>query len=169
MKVDSFKFLPRAIAKYYQRTKQVPELPIPWTPLKKNIDECKFGLVTSGGFFTKSSDIPFNVEKEKENPTWGDPTFRKIPVKSVQEEIGASHLHINTRDILLDVNILLPINRFLELKDLGVIGDLSENAFSFMGYQGFPPNVDQWRNEYGPQVAEEFISDDVDCVFLTPA
>ena len=169
MSVDSFKFLPRIIAFYYQRTKQVPELPIPWTPIKKSIENSKFALVTSGGIYNKTTDVPFDVAREKIEPTWGDPTFRRIPIDSTQEEIGVSHLHINTADILVDVNILLPIGRFRELVNQSYIGGLHENVYSFMGYQGFPPNTDDWKTSYGPQLAQELLAEKVDCVFMTPA
>ena len=49
MAVDSFKFLPRILATFYQMTDQEPELPIPWTPLSRPPANCKFGLITSGG------------------------------------------------------------------------------------------------------------------------
>jgi len=169
MSVDSFKYLPRIIAFYYQRTKQVPELPIPWTPLNKRINNSKFALVTSGGIYNKRTDAPFDVEREKREPTWGDPTFRKIPVDSNQSEIGVSHLHINTKDILIDVNVLLPMGRFRELVNQEIVGGLHKNAYSFMGYQGFPPNANTWKDHYGPQIAQELLADDVNCVFMTPA
>lgn len=169
MTVDSFKYLPRLIAFYYKRTARVPEMPIPWTPLKKPVSECKFGLITSGGIYNKKSDDPFDIDREKEEPTWGDPTFRRISIKTSPKDLGVSHLHINTRDILLDVNILLPLNRFDELSQVGMVGGISEYAYSFMGYQGLPPDTEAWEKNYGPQVARELLGDGVDCVFLTPA
>jgi len=169
MSVDSFKYLPRIISLYYQRTKQVPELPIPWTPLKKRVENSTFALITSGGIYNKTTDEPFDVAREKTEPTWGDPTFRRIPIDSAQDELGVSHLHINTADILVDGNILLPIGRFRELVNQNSIGGLHENAYSFMGYQGFPPNTNDWKRSYGPQLAQELLADKVDCVFMTPA
>jgi D-proline reductase (dithiol) PrdB len=167
--VDSFKFLPRIIAFYYQRTTRQPELPIPWTPLRKPLKDCQFGLVTSAGIYQSSEDPPFDLDREKREPTWGDPTFRRIPVNIKQKEIGVSHLHINPSDILEDFNILLPITHFKTLRSIGIIGGLSEYAYSFMGYQGFPPDTSDWEETFGPQVASELLEDDVDCVFLTPA
>jgi hypothetical protein len=38
-----------------------------------------------------------------------------------------------------------------------------------MGYQGFPPDATAWRETYGPEVAEKFKAEGVDCVLLTPA
>ena len=169
MSVDSFKFLPRLIAAFYQST-EFPDLgPIPWNPLARPLKDCRFGLLTSGGLYHKGIDPPFDLEREKVEPTWGDPTYRIIPVSIRQEEVGVSHLHVNTRDIQEDFNILLPIHRFQELAAEGRIGGLANFAVSFMGYQGFPPNSDSWRTIYGPEIAKKFKDDGVDCVLLTPS
>ncbi len=169
MPIDSFKYLPRVIAAFYQATDRQPELPIPWTPLPRPLAECKFGLITSGGLYHQGVQAPFDVEREKQKPTWGDPTYRVLPAGIPQAEVGASHLHINTRDVLEDVNILLPVHRFQELAAEGHIGGLAERAYSFMGYQGFPPDTSAWCETYGPQVAEALKAEEVDCVLLTPA
>jgi hypothetical protein len=49
------------------------------------------------------------------------------------------------------------------------IGGLGEQAYSFMGYQGFPPDTTAWQETYGPQVAEKLKAEGVACVLLTPA
>jgi len=169
MTVDSFKFLPRLIAAYYQASQHRPELPIPWTPLPRPLAECKFGLVTSGGLFHQGVEPPFDLEREKAEPTWGDPNYRSLPAGIRQAELGASHLHINTRPVLADINILLPIHRFQELKKDGSIGGLAPEHYAFMGYQGFPPDLSGWQNQSGPAVAAKFKAAEVDCVLLTPA
>ncbi len=169
MPVDSFKYLPRLIAAFYRMTDRQPELPIPWTSLPRSLSDCKFGLVTSGGLYHQSVEPPFDLARERQEPTWGDPTYRTLPTDIRQEEVEASHLHINTQSVLLDVNILLPIRRFQELAVEGRIGGLAKHAYSFMGYQGFPPDTIAWRETYGPQVAERLKAEEVGCVLLTPA
>jgi len=169
MPVDSFKYLPRLISLYYRMTKWQPQLPIPWTPLSSSLSECKFGLITSGGLYRKGVEPPFDLARERQEPTWGDPSYRTLSADIQQEDVGVSHLHINTRDVLSDINILLPIHRFQELVIEGQIGDLAQNAYSFMGYQGFPPDTTAWHEAYGPQVAERLKAEEVDCVLLTPA
>jgi len=168
MPVDSFKYLPRLIAAYYQATDRQPELPIPWTPLPGSPSGCKFGLITSGGLYHRGVEPPFDVAREREEPTWGDSTYRTLPTDVRQAEVGASHLHIKTQGVLSDINILLPIHRFQELVAKGHLGGLAEHAYSFMGYQGFPPDTTAWRETYGPQVAEKLKAEEVDCVLLTP-
>jgi D-proline reductase (dithiol) PrdB len=169
MIVDSFRFLPRILAAFYQMTDQEPAFPIPWTPLSRPLAECRFGLITSGGLYQRGTDPPFDLEREKEQPTWGDPSFRAIPVDIRPEEVAVSHLHLNPQDVLADPNILLPIHRFQALVDSGRIGGLARRAYSFMGYQGFPPDTTAWEEVYGPQVASFFKAEEVDCVLLTPA
>ena len=169
MPVDSYTFLPRLIAAFYQMVEVESELPIPWTSLSRPLPESKFGLVTSGGLFHKSHEPPFDLERERFEPTWGDPTYRSIPSSIQQKEIGVSHLHTNPRWAESDFNILLPINRLQELVEQGQVGALAEHQFSFMGYQGYPPDTTAWRAVYSPQVARKFLSEGVNCVLLTPS
>jgi D-proline reductase (dithiol) PrdB len=169
MPVDSFKFLPRIIATFYQMTERRPRLPIPWTPLPRPLSGCTFGLVTSGGLYQQGVEPPFDVDREKQEPAWGDPTYRRLPVDVTPSAIGVSHLHLNSKDILEDVNILLPVTRFQELLVASEIGGLARHAYSFMGYQGFPPDTTAWEHTYGPQVAQALLDEGADCVLLTPA
>ncbi len=166
MPVDSFKYLPGAIAGYYKNLPVQKEEPVPWTPLAKPLNECRFALVTTAGIHVKDSEPPFDADREKREPMWGDPTFRRIPRDVRQEQIGASHLHINNRDLLADINIQLPVQRFLELESEGVIGSLAPTSYSFMGYQ---MNNAEWRQQYGPEVAGLMKDEAVDCALLTPA
>jgi D-proline reductase (dithiol) PrdB len=169
MPVDSFKFLPRLIAAVYQMTDRQPAYPIPWTPLTRPLSDCKFGLVTSAGLYHRGQDPPFNIEREKQEPTWGDPSFRCLPVDIAPHEVGAAHLHINTQTLLADINSVLPIQRFQKLIAAQEIGSLAGEAYAFMGYQGYPPDTTAWQETYGPQLVEKLRAENVDCVLLTPA
>lgn len=169
MEVDSFKYLPRLIASFYRTTERQPELPIPWTPLRSQLSKCRFGLVSSAGLYQIGAEPPFDIEREKLEPTWGDPTFRTIPMEIEQREVGVSHLHIDDQDVKNDVNIVLPVHRFRELAASGRIGATASQAYSLMGYQGFPPDTTQWEERYAPEIAERFLAEGVDCVLLTPA
>ncbi len=169
MEVDSFRYTSRLVSRYYKLTKVETELPIPWSPLTRPLNQSRFGLVTSGGLYHKGHEPPFDLERERQEPTWGDPSFRTLPAGIKPEEVGVSHFHINKRDVLKDMNILLPIQRFQELAEEGRIHGLASHAYSFMGYQGFPANLAGWKEVHGPQVAEQLIAEEVDCVLLTTA
>lgn len=167
--IDSFKYIPPLLGFFYRNLEQEPIRPIPWTPLERPLESCKFGLVTSGGLFHKEVDPPFDLEREREEATWGDPTFRTIPADISQKELGVSNLHIDTKDVMSDMNILLPLQRFKDLVDEGRIGALASFAYSFMGYQGHPPNAEEWKSTYGPEVARNLKDQGVNCVLLTPS
>ncbi|MCP4542976.1 MAG: hypothetical protein GY832_38150 [Chloroflexi bacterium] len=169
MPVDSFKYVSRLITRYYKLTRVQAELPIPWTLLSQPLNQCRFGLVTSGGLYHKGQEPSFDLERERREPAWGDPSFRTLPTDMEPVEVDVGHLHINKRDVLKDMNILLPIQRFQELVEQSQIGGLARHAYSFMGYQGFPADLTGWRDVYGPQVAEKLLAEEVDCVLLTTA
>ena len=165
MAVDSFKFLPGSIAAYYRGLPVQREEPVPFTPLAKPLSACRLALVTTAGIHQKGREPPFDTEREMREPFWGDPTFRRIPRDVRQEEIGACHLHTNNCDVLLDVNIALPVHRFLELETEGAIGSLAPTSYSFMGYQ---MNTTEWRERYAPEAAAQMKDEGVDAVLLTP-
>lgn len=167
--VDSFRYLSRLITRYYKLSRVEKELPIPWTPLKRPLSQSRFGLVTSAGLYHHGHEPPFDLEREQREPTWGDPSFRTLPASICQEEVGVAHHHLYQDDILQDMNIQLPIQRFQELAQAGRIGGLAEHAYSFMGYQGFPADLTSWKEVYGPQVTKRLLSEEVDCVLLTSA
>jgi D-proline reductase (dithiol) PrdB len=165
MPVDSFKWMPASIAGYYRNLPVQREEPIPWTPLAKPLTRCRFALVTTAGIYVPGREPPFDAEREERKPTWGDPSYRTIPRDTPQEKIGACHLHINNRDLLADVNIVLPLDRFRELEKAGEIGSLAPTHYSFMGFQ---LKTAEWRERYAPEVAERLRHEEVDAVFLTP-
>jgi D-proline reductase (dithiol) PrdB len=167
--VDSFKFLPRLIALFYRHTELEDLGSIPLTPLAKPLEECRAGLVTSAGLYRSDRDPPFDLERERSDPTWGDPTYRSIPTQEGFTSLQVAHLHLNTADIVEDPNIVLPIEHFQTLTAEGNIGGLTERAYSFMGFQGYPPNWEPWHTTYGPQVARRLLAEGADFAFLTPA
>jgi len=165
--VDGFRFLPPSLGAWIRSIIPSGEYAgdIPWTPLTKPLNEATFALVTSAGISVKS-DPPFDMEREKGEPTWGDPTYRKIPKGTQSSDIEVNHLHINTDLVRSDMNVILPLARMEELSDEGVIGDLASTAYSFYGFQwqhrqfldtAIAPMIDQMKSE------------GVDAVLLTPA
>ncbi len=166
MPVDSFKYLPRSFREGYERLDFQADAPV-WTPLEVPIEEATVALLTSAGLYLEGEQEPFDVEREKQNPTWGDPTYRVIPRDVRQSQIGASHLHLNTRDFLQDFNIALPISRFAELETEGRIGKLADEHYSFMGFQA--AELSDWRNDVAPEVARRLKDAGVHALVLAPA
>jgi len=169
MPVDSFKYLPRLISLIYEGTHLEKELPIPWTPLGQPINQSRFGLVTTSGLYHHGKEPPFDIEREVLEPTWGDPSYRTIPRTIDQADVRISHLHINNKPASDDIDTVLPVNGFQELEDRKQIGGLAEHHYSFMGFQGYPPDTSAWRKKYVPEVAAKFLQERVNCVLITPS
>ena len=166
MAVDSYRFLPRAFRAAFERTGTVEEAPV-WADLEVPVEQATVALVTSAGLYLAGSQPPFDEARERREPAWGDPTYRVIPRGTLQAEIGAMHLHLNTRDFLTDFNVALPLDRFLELEQEGRIGRLAEENYSFMGYQ--ESGARSWREEQGPEVAARLRDAGINAVVLAPA
>jgi hypothetical protein len=165
--VDGFRFMPPSLSAWIG--KDIPDQPysgeIPWTPLDKPLKEVAFTLVTTAGISMKS-DPPFDLEREKGEPAWGDPGFRKIPRTATESDIEVSHLHINTSYIKEDINVMLPLARFAEFEKEGIIGRLAPTCYSFYGFQ---MDTTALLAESAPQMADQMRQENVEAVLLTPA
>ncbi|MFC1822296.1 glycine/sarcosine/betaine reductase selenoprotein B family protein [Thermodesulfobacteriota bacterium] len=165
--VDGFHFLPPSLRAWL--TKDIPQQefsgPIPWTPLKGPVKKTTFSLMTSAGISMKS-DLPFDMERERKEPKWGDPTSRNIPGNASQEDIDVNHLHINTDYIKEDMNVILPLTRFREFEKEGVIGGLAPTCYSFYGFQLNPQEL---LEQTMPTVVAQMQKEGVEAVLLTPA
>jgi len=166
MTVDSYAFLPRAFLPLYEAVPQQHHDPV-WAPFDGPIGDATIGLLSSAGIHLPASQAAFDVERERREPTWGDPSLRVIPVDADQEEIDATHLHINTADIIRDLDIALPIHRLTELADEGVIGRAADEHYSVMGFQ--EEGAEVWRTETGPEIAAACHAAEIDALILAPA
>ena len=166
-RVDGFIFMPPSLRAWI--SKDIPEHPysgrIPWTPLEKPISQTTFTLMTTAGISMKS-DPPFDLERERREPAWGDPSYREIPKTATEGDIQVSHLHINTTYIKEDINVMLPLRRFQEFEQRGIIGKLATTCYSYYGFQLDPAVL---LNETMPKVAERMRQENVEAVLLTPA
>jgi hypothetical protein len=165
--VNGFQFMPPSLGAWIG--KDIPTEPfsgdIPWTPLKKPVRETTFTLMTSAGI-SLTTDPPFDVEREKREPAWGDPSSRQIPATAGQKDIDVNHLHINTDYIKQDINVILPLNRFYEFEQEGIIGKLSPSCYS---YYGFQLDSSALLTQTMPKVADQMQAENVEAVLLTPA
>ena len=166
MTVDSYAFLPRAFRAMYEAALQFDHEPV-WASFDKPLGEARVGLLSSAGMFLAGEQQPFDVEREKLEPTWGDPTLRVIPNDVTQSQIDATHLHLNTADFLADLNVALPIDRLNELAAAGEIGAAAPEHYSVMGFQEAGAEV--WRTTTGPEIAARCHAAEIDALILAPA
>lgn len=138
-----------------------------WATFDTPLSEARIGLLSSAGIYLAEAQEPFDIERERREPTWGDPTLRIVPNDVTQSQIDATHLHINTADLLVDMNVAMPIDRLDELATAGTIGSASPEHYSLMGYQESGAEV--WRTTTGPEIAARCHAADIDALILAPA
>lgn len=166
MTVDSYAFLPRAFRPLYEAAPHFDHEPV-FAEFDTPLDQARIGLLSSAGIFLADSQPAFDVERERAEPTWGDPSYRIIPNDVRQSHLDARHLHINTTDLLVDMNVALPIERLNDLADDGVIGSASPEHYSVMGFQ--EEGAEHWRTTTGPEIAARCHAADIDALILAPA
>lgn len=127
-----------------------------WTPLRKPMAQSKVALMSSGGVLYR--DQPrFHRE---------DASYRLIPKDATQEDLAIWHFGYLTDDAEKDHNCVFPLARMRELEAAGVIGQLADPAYSFMGGIYSARKV---RDELAPRIADELKTAQVDAFYLVPA
>jgi D-proline reductase (dithiol) PrdB len=165
--VDSYRFLPRSFRPFYEGRGPFPgeEAPV-WAPFAKRLAESKIALLSSAGLYLESSQPTFDLDRERAEPDWGDPSWRAIP--AVREgSLGVAHLHINDADLLADPEIALPARLLSQLVTEGVVGAAAENHVAVMGYQD--RRLVDWRETTAPAIVSFLRDQQVDGLVLAPA
>jgi len=166
-KVDGFRFLPPGLKAWIHTF--IPDEDfkeyIPWTPMKKPLNQTTIALVTSAGISLKT-DPPFDMEREKKEAIWGDRSYRAILRGTTEKDIDVNHLHINTNHIKQDMNVILPLARMAEFEQEKIIGRLTPTAYSFYGFQW--QSTDFIREAIEP-ISKRMKSEGVEAVLMTPA
>ena len=132
---------------------------IPWTPYRGRPSEQTFALVTSGGFYLNDSQPPFDTET-----IHGDASLREIPKTVRPQDIAIIHPHYDHSLVEQDMNIIFPIQRFIELEDEGIIGKLADIHYSFTYVNDIVPLV----TETIPKMISQLKAAGVDVLFLVP-
>ncbi len=165
MAVNSFKFMSRTLAESLKVWPYVDTSgePIPWAEPRKPLKESTVALVSSGGLYHRD-DTPFDLDRERAEPLWGDPSFREVPRDISQEEVRIAHLHYDNSHALDDCNCILPLAALDAALAEGRIGNIAERHLTFMGYQ---PRLGTFVRETAPRMADRMLEMDVDVVLLS--
>ena len=167
MIVDSYRFLPRSFIPFYSGAAPAPgdDGPV-WAPFEKRLAEAQIAVVTSAGFYLAGEQPPFDGEREKAEPTWGDPTHRVLPAPLGGRALGMMHLHLNHDDLLADPEIAIPLSGLGALAAEGRVGSVAPRHVSVMGYQ--QAGVEVWRRETAPAIVELLRDQGTDGLILAP-
>jgi D-proline reductase (dithiol) PrdB len=165
-KVDSYKYV-SGITKRVIKSWMAQNEPrdIPWTPLENPLSESTVALISSGGI-ALTEDQPFDQEGERQNPWWGDTSYRILPRDTTEDDVEIYHLHIDPKFAQQDLNVLLPLQRLAALEAAGEIGAVATRHYSFMGYT---PQPQKLVAESAPAIIQSLQEDAVNVVILVPA
>jgi hypothetical protein len=161
MIVDSYRFLPRSFrAGYELAPTDEPEV---WTPFEARLADATITLLSTAGLYIDGRQPAFDLDRERAEATWGDPTHRVIP--RVHPPLAMAHLHVNNSDVVADNEVALPHRAHAGLIADGVVGASSANHYSVMGFQG---DLATWRTDTAPAIVAQCRADATNGVVLAP-
>jgi D-proline reductase (dithiol) PrdB len=168
VRVDSYAFLPRSFRAMYEAPPRLPgeEEPV-WAPMDVRLADATVALLSSAGLYVEGEQEPFDLDRERAEPGWGDPSWRAIPREAAQGTLGMAHLHVNATDTLADHEVSLPLRALDRLAADGVVGASAPTHYSVMGYQ--QAGIEVWRTRTAAEIVERLRDEQVDAVCLAPS
>jgi len=136
---------------------------IPFTPLKKPLNECRVALVTTASFILlDEGGRP--LEEPRMIGTNELEVFTAPSDWPADRILSTSQDHDRYQTNMADVNAFFPITRMREFLEEGVFGSLSTNYYRTV------PNYSQRKTTEvdGPEVLRLCREDHVDAALLTP-
>jgi D-proline reductase (dithiol) PrdB len=133
---------------------------VPLAPLRRPLSDARLSFVSTSGVQPKGT-LPFDVV----HPI-GDYSFRRVPSDSAPDDLEIHQLKYPTDGAHRDLNVIFPIERLQELRDEGVVGALTPNLFSFIGYNMDPGLLERTLAE---DLAQAVAKEQPDLVLLSAA
>ncbi len=144
----------------------------PWADIKKPLSASKVALISTGGLYLEGDDPlgPNGPSQEEAIPKIQDflrdaPQLSTIPRDFDPKKIRVRHPGYDIRGTRNDYNVVFPIDRLTELSEEGLIGDVAENNYSFVG----ATSQKRLLADFAPQWAEQILAEQVDAVLLVGA
>lgn len=135
---------------------------IPWTAPSKPLAQCKLALVTTSGIHHQGQQ-PFDMDDRD-----GDPSFRELNSATLLDSFTITHDYYDHSDAEKDPGIIFPLRRLQEFQQEGVIGELADKHYAFMGHidgRHIPTLIEKTAQ----MIAQKLHAAQVDVVLLTPA
>ncbi|MCF6178138.1 MAG: glycine/betaine/sarcosine/D-proline family reductase selenoprotein B [Geopsychrobacter sp.] len=135
---------------------------IPWVKPAKPLREAKLALVTTSGIHHRHQ-VPFDMAD-----TDGDPSYRVLNGEELFADFQVTHDYYDHTDAEKDPNIIFPLERLHELVSEGVLGQLAQTHYAFMGHID-GRHIATLVEKTAREVANRLKAEEVDLVLLTPA
>ncbi len=143
----------------------------PWSPLKKPLGESRLALVSTGGLFVDGDDpLPDAPTQRQAIPRIDEflrmePTLSEIPLGLDRSSLRVRHPGYDIRGTERDHNVIFPIDRLTEAQQEGLVGEIAETAYSFVG----ATSQLRLKKHAAPRWAEMLIGRGVDAALLVGA
>jgi D-proline reductase (dithiol) PrdB len=122
---------------------------VPLASLTRPLSQARVTFVSTSGV-QPTGTLPFDTV----HPV-GDYTFRRVPSDSSPADLEIHQLKYPTDGAHRDLNVIFPIERLQELRDEGVIGELTPSLFSFIGYNMDPDLLERTLAEDLAQAVQD--------------
>lgn len=145
----------------------------PFTPLKKPISKSRVVLITTSGHFVEGQNPePLAVANMSQQDAVkhikeylrAAPQLSAIPIDTPADKLRVRHPGYDVRGALADPNVVFPLERIVELHNEGIIGDLSPEAYSFVG----ATSQTRLLKHEAPQWADMLKQHHIDAALLVP-
>ncbi len=133
---------------------------VPLAGLRQPLAQSRLTFVSTAGV-QPTGTMPFDVV----HPV-GDYTFRRVPSSATPADLEIHQLKYPTSGAHRDLNVIFPIERLQELASEGVVGGLTDNFFSFIGYNMDPDLLERTLAE---DLAQAVADEQADLALLSPA
>lgn len=133
---------------------------VPLATLRKPVAQSRLAFISTAGVQPKGT-LPFDVV----HPV-GDYSFRRVPSAAEPADLEIHQLKYPTAGANRDLNVIFPIERLRELTDEGMIGTLTPDFFSFIGYNMDPERLERTLAE---EIAEAVVAEGAEAALLAAA
>ena len=154
-------YIPRITAQYaglgYAAYQWIQNSTAPaWTSLTRPMSRSRLGLIATGGIYVEGQTA-FHFKD--------DTSYRAIPTDIDSQRLRATHFAYDLTDARSDINVVFPIDTLKAIVDEGTLGELSPNAYAFMGGIYSARRVEE---RLAPEIADRVVADEVDLALLVP-
>jgi len=133
---------------------------VPLARLGKPLSECRLTFVSTAGVQPVGS-VPLDTA----HPI-GDYTFRRVPSSARPSDLEIHQIKYPTVGAHEDLNVIFPIERLQELAAQRILGGLTPDFFSFIGYNMDPDRVER---DLAPAMADAVEGQSADIALMCPA
>jgi D-proline reductase (dithiol) PrdB len=132
----------------------------PFTPMRRALPLTNLALITAAGAYIDGTEA-FEITS-----AGGDSSYREIPIEVEAEDLKYAARGFDSKYVLKDRNVQIPIERLLEYQENGVIGKLNNVWWSI---NGFIPDAATVAETLAPKIAERVNRYETQAALLIPS